>query len=139
MRDIFERYIDWDILEERGGFKEENFRFEITDAVIRKGTGVLTIWLALNFVLPEISERKIKGVILNSVSHINDVEFKYEYKDMIQSPGDYLDSYLPKMIERANGTFRGTTENIIKEGSTFDGTTFKIKALGNIMVEKLRL
>lgn len=136
MRDIFEKHIDWDILEKENLTKED-FAFEIKDGVIRKSTGVLTIELALNFVIPVYSERKIKGIILNAIPEVKDVEIKCQYENMIQSPKTYLELYLPKMIDRANGLYRGITESIIREGLEVENNTLYIKALGNVMTERL--
>ena len=138
MRELFDKNIEWEVLGDRS---KDDYRLEIRDVLMKKSTGVLTVELALNFVIPVTSERKIKAIIASSIGEINDVEFNCRYMDMIQPPEEYLSLYLPRMIEKANGEFRAVTENIIVTGDRsdieFDGSALYIKALGNVMVEKL--
>ena len=141
MKEIFDKYIEWDNLSDN---KQEDYFLEIVDAILSKSTGVLTVELALNFVIPIHNEQKIRAIILSGVPGVSDVELKFYYKknqdgvcQMAQTTEEFLELYLPKMIQRANGTFRALTENIIPEGTVLDGDILTISAVGNLMCEKL--
>lgn len=134
MRELFYKYIDWDDLGQRN---PDEYRLEIRDVVLKKSTGVLTVRLALNFVIPPHAERRIKAIISSGISEVNDVAFFYDYSDMIQTPEEFLPLYLPQMIERANGEYRAITENIIHNGARVEGDRLYIKAIGTVMADKL--
>ena len=78
MRKIFDKYIDW---EEVSKSLTEEPKLQINDALIRKKEGILELKIALNFSVPKESEQKVKAVILNSIPHLNDVLFSYDYGD----------------------------------------------------------
>ncbi len=134
MRDLFDKYIDWDSLEPR---VRDDYRLEVLDVVMKKSTGVLTVELALNFVIPIISERKLKAIISSGIDGVEDVSFEYKYFDLIQGPSEYLPLYLPKMVERANGEYRAITENIIRDRVSVKDGKMIIKAVGSVMADKL--
>ena len=141
MREIFDKYIDWDNL---SNDKQDEFSLEVTDAVLSKSTGVLTVELALNFVIPIHNEQKIRAIILSGVSGVSDVELKCHYNrdekgecQMAQTRDEILIFYLPKMIQRANGTFRALTENTMEDGMELNGDTMVIRAVGNLVTDKL--
>lgn len=137
MKKIFESNIDWSILGDRD---REVYSLEIKDVVLRKKTGVLAIELALNFVLPFHNEQKIKGLIVNAVPDINDVEIVCNYAkagEMVQTDYEIIKTYLPRMIRKANGDFSAITESIIEKDVTIEDGTVYIPALGNIICNRL--
>ena len=61
MRNLIDTSISWDRL---GDHERQEYQYWITDAVINSETGVLTITLRLNFVMPVIDMEKLSGIIL---------------------------------------------------------------------------
>ena len=137
MKELFERNIDWSML---GNRDREDYVLEISDVVLRKTTGVLAIELALNFVLPFHNEQKIKGLIINAVPDIEDVEITFNYakpEEMIQTPFEIINTNLPRMIRKANGDFSSITESIMEKDVRIEEGKVYIPALGNVVCRKL--
>ena len=61
MRELFDKNISWDTV---GGDRSQ-LQYELTEAVIGKETGVLTIALRLNFIIPYVDLEKIRGIFQN--------------------------------------------------------------------------
>lgn len=76
MREIFEKLIDWNEIKES---LNEEPSFLVKDILIRKDESVLEICIALNFLMPEKSEKIIKATILNKYPTLKDVVFKYDH------------------------------------------------------------
>ena len=79
MQEFFHRNIDWNAVSER--IKGEP-KFAIRDAVVKTNEGVLEFDIALNFLMPEESEQKIKAIILSGYPSLKDVVFKYHHEDL---------------------------------------------------------
>ena len=82
MRELIDQSIEW---EKIGAHPKENYKYEVTEAVIGKESGVLTITLRLNFVPPHLNMEKLRGILLHQFVELSGVRFHYEFEDVILS------------------------------------------------------
>lgn len=134
MRALIEQTIDWDVLK---GHDKSQYTYEITEAVIESETGVLTISLRLNFIMPCLSMEKLKGVILHQIESLKDVKFKYIYENVILSEEEIIPLFIPHMIEIINGKYAAITKSIESSKFVCEGETLQIFALGRLASEQL--
>ena len=99
MKELFYNYIDWDNVGEE---YRDRAVAQVDDAVILSAKNVLKLSVRLNHVVPAKDEDKIKGIILNSVGGLKDVEFEYTYVNLILSDDDALRLILPKVLRKLN-------------------------------------
>lgn len=134
MRALIEQTIDWDVLK---GHDKSQYTYEITEAVIESETGVLTISLRLNFIMPCLSMEKLKGVILHQIESLKDVKFKYIYENVILSEEEIIPLFIPHMIEIINGKYAAITKSIESSKYVCEGDRLQIFALGRLASEQL--
>ena len=134
MRALIEQNIDWDVL---SGHDKSQYTYEITEAVIESETGVLTISLRLNFIMPCLSMAKLKGVILHQIEALKDVKFKYNYENVILSEEEIIPLFIPHMIEIINGKYAAITKSIESSKFICEGEKLQIYALGRLATEQL--
>lgn len=134
MRDLLNRYIDWDSISD---LDQEKYLLDIGGASFNKKNETLTIELTLNFIVPFYNDLEMRAAIINASQGVRNVEFKYNYKDLILSDERAIELYLPYMIKMANGEFRTITESILEKDSRLEGDCVYIKALGDVFVKKL--
>ncbi|MEY8369390.1 PolC-type DNA polymerase III [Anaerovoracaceae bacterium 42-11] len=134
MRALIEQTIDWDVLK---GHDKSQYTYEITEAVIESETGVLTISLRLNFIMPCLSMEKLKGVILHQIESLKDVKFKYIYENVILSEEEIIPLFIPHMIEIINGKYAAITKSIESSKYVCAGDKLQIFALGRLASEQL--
>ena len=135
MRDLFDKYIDWDAIAP-GEVDVEKYKLEIISTTFNRKTETLNINVSLNFVVPYVNELELKAVILNTVPQVKDVDIQYEYKDLIISEERAIKLFVPRMVRMANGEFRTITENIDEESGVLEGDTIYINASEGIDVIK---
>ena len=58
MRNLIEKAVDWASI---GDYPKESFTYTIDRAVIQKETGVLSIGMTLNFIMPHLDMEKVKA------------------------------------------------------------------------------
>ena len=134
MRELIDKHINWQGI---GNHETGEYHYDITEAVISKETGVLTIKLRLNFIMPSLDMEKLRGIILHSIDHLSDVKFEYIYADMILDEKETVKLFIPHMIEIINGKYAAITKTIQTDKFTFDGEHLKIYALGKLSTEQL--
>lgn len=134
MRSLIDQVISWDTI---GPYEKEQYQYEITDAVIERETGVLTITLRLNFVMPALEMEKLSGVILHQFSDLKAVRFNYEYKDVMLTTEEIIPLFIPHMIQIVNGKYSAITKTIQTKKFEFDGEHLVIYALGRMSTEQL--
>lgn len=134
MRALIEQTIDWDVLK---GHDKSQYTYEITEAVIESETGVLTISLRLNFIMPCLSMDKLRGVILHQIESLKDVKFKYIYENVILSEEEIIPLFIPHMIEIINGKYAAITKSIESSKYVCEGDKLQIFALGRLASEQL--
>lgn len=134
MRHLLEQSITWD---EVGNHPRDQYQYDITEAVIAKETGVLTLTLRLNFVPPFLDMEKLKGIILHQIPHLTEVKFIYVFSDMILREEEIISLFIPHMIEIINGKFAAITRTIETKKYHYDGRKLEIYALGKLSTEQL--
>ena len=80
MKMIFEKAVSWDSI---GDYPREAFTYTIDRAVIHKDTGVLSIDMTLNFVMPHLDIERMKGTLIHKLPGITGVKINYTYQDVI--------------------------------------------------------
>ncbi|MGN1333761.1 MAG: PHP domain-containing protein, partial [Anaerovoracaceae bacterium] len=138
MREIIDGAISW---EEIGTVKrdKDEYRYTLGKGVIHRETGVLTLPLTLNFVVPFLDCEKIKAIIFNKLNMLKDVEFDFTYEDMILSDEEIISLYIPHMIHTLNGSFVSITKAIDEKNFEFKGDTLIIYSLGNVATKQLNM
>ncbi len=136
MRNLIEKAVNWDSI---GDYPRESFTYTIDRAVIQKETGVLSIGMTLNFIMPHLDMEKVKASLLHKIAGIKGVKFDYTYQNMILREEDIVRLYIPHMIEIINGEYTAITQTIRTEHFTWDGKNLVIEALGKVGTEQLNL
>ena len=138
MREIIDGAICW---EQIGGGKRDKTEYNYTlgKGVIHKDTGVLTLPVTLNFIIPFLDCEKIKAVILHKLDVLKDVEFDFTYEDMILNDEEIIGLYIPHMIHVLNGSFVAITKAIEEKNFELEGDRLTIYSLGNVATEQLNL
>ena len=134
MRELIEQSIGWESI---GAHPRQAYTYEITEAVIGKETGVLTITLRLNFVAPSLDMAKLKGILLHQFSDLSDVKFRYLYENMVLTAEEIIPLFIPHMIEIINGKFAAITKTIQTNKFQFDGDQLKLYSVGRLSTEQL--
>ncbi|MDD6042813.1 MAG: PolC-type DNA polymerase III [Eubacteriaceae bacterium] len=134
MKKLIDSSINWDSI---GTHDKSQYRYEITDAVISKETGELTIALRLNFVMPVMDMQKVAGIILHQFGDLKNVRFTYEYEDVILTEKELLTLFIPHMIMIVNGDYILWTQSIIQDKFDFDENTLTIHTIGKFAAKQL--
>lgn len=138
MRKIIDSAICWETIGDENRDKTE-YKYVLGKGVIHKETGVLTLPITLNFVIPFLECEKIKAIIINKLGMLKDVEFDFTYEDMILSPREIIRNYIPHMIHILNGSFIAITKAIDEKNFELDDDRLTIYSLGNVATEQLNL
>ena len=134
MRNLIDSSIEW---EKIGSHDKSQYKYEITEAVISKETGVLSITLRLNFIMPNSDMHKIAGIIAHQFGDLEDVKFKFIYEDVLLTEEEIISLFIPHMIDIINGDYIVWTQSILKNKYTFDGKNLIINTLGNFATKQL--
>ena len=138
MREIIDGALCWEQI--GGGNRDKSeYRYTLGKGVIHRETGVLTLPVTLNFVMPFLDCEKIKAVIINKLNMLKDVEFDFTYEDMILSTEEIIGLYIPHMIHILNGSFVAITKAIDEKNFELDGDRLTIYSLGNVATQQLNL
>ena len=138
MREIIDGAICWEAIGDENRDKTE-YKFTLGKGVIHKDTGVLTLPVTLNFVMPFLDCEKIKAVILHKLDMLKDVEFDFTYEDMILTDEEIIGLYIPHMIHVLNGSFVAITKAIDEKNFELEDDRLTIYSLGNVATEQLNL
>ena len=138
MRKIIDGAISWEQIGDGKRDKTE-YKYTLGKGVIHKDTGVLTLPVTLNFVMPFLDCEKIKAVILHKLDMLKDVEFDFTYEDMILTDKEIIGLYIPHMIHVLNGSFVAITKAIDEKNFELEDDRLTIYSLGNVATEQLNL
>ena len=83
MIELLLRAIDFSKYE---NIKPEDIKMETKKAAIDSETGVLTLEMALNFIMPPASLYVFKESIKQQINGVTDVEFKFDYSNVLNPP-----------------------------------------------------
>ena len=136
MRNLIEKAVDWASI---GDYPKESFTYTIDRAVIQKETGVLSIGMTLNFIMPHLDMEKVKASLIHKMEGLKGVTFTYNYQNMILREEDIVRLFIPHMIEIVNGEYTAITKTIRTDHFTWDGACLDIESLGIISTEQLNL
>jgi len=134
MRRILENSIDFSKL---GNLTKEDLKLETKKAVISEESRTLTLELELNFVLPYEAVDKFRRSILGQLRDVEDVEVRFSYRDLIQTPEEALQFYIYHMITLVNGRYAHVTKTIYTDRFRLEGGVLTIFALGQLSVDVL--
>ena len=130
MREVIDGAICWEKIGAGNRHKDE-FKYRLGKGVIHKETGVLTLPVTLNFVMPFLDCEKIKAVIMNKLDMLTDVEFDFTYEDMILTTEEIVSLYIPHMIHMLNGSYVAITKAIDEKKFDLEDGRLTIYSLGN--------
>ncbi len=136
MRNLIEKAVDWASI---GDYPKESFTYTIDRAVIQKETGILSIGMTLNFIMPHLDMEKVKASLIHKMEGLKGVTFTYNYQNMILREEDIVRLFIPHMIEIVNGEYTAITKTIRTDHFTWDGACLDIESLGIISTEQLNL
>ena len=134
MKEILESSIDFSKL---GNYKKEDIEMETKKAVISRESGILSLELELNFVLPWEAVDKFKRSITGRVNGIKGLELKIRYRDLVQSTEEALRFYIGHMIALVNGKYAHVTKTIYTDKWELGEDELVIYALGQTSVDIL--
>ncbi len=106
MRKLIDSVVDWEGLT-GGRIDKEEYRFELGQGVMHKETGVLVIPMTLNFVLPYDELLKIKALVRSRLDFVEDVKFRFSFRDMVMNEEEVIRHYLPYLIQILVGNGSG--------------------------------
>lgn len=134
MKELFYNYIDWDNVGEE---YRDRAVAQVDDAVILSEKNILKLSVRLNYVVPAKDEDKIKGIILNSVGDLKDVEFEYTYVNLILSDADALRIILPKVLRKLNEKNHYVAGSIDISSLKIEGKRVIISTVGELACKNL--
>ena len=134
MKELFYNYIDWDNVGEE---YRDRAVAQVDDAVILSEKNILKLSVRLNYVVPAKDEDKIKGIILNSVGDLKDVEFEYAYVNLILSDADALRLILPKVLRKLNEKNHYVAGSIDISSLKIEGKRVIISTVGELACKNL--
>ncbi len=136
MRSIIDNAINWDSIS-NGRIDKNKYHYELGKAVISKETGVLTLPITLNFVMPFSDCETIKSEILSQLPQASDVDLKFEYKDVVLDEISIIRHFIPHMIHILNGPYTAFTKSINLSSFRFKENHLTLKAFGKTAEELL--
>ena len=134
MKELFYNYIDWDNVGEE---YRDRAVAQVDDAVILSEKNILKLSVRINYVVPAKDEDKIKGIILNSVGDLKDVEFEYTYVNLILSDADALRIILPKVLRKLNEKNHYVAGSIDISSLKIEGKRVIISTVGELACKSL--
>ena len=136
MRSLIDGAINWEEIS-RGKIDKSEYRYQLGQGRISKETGVLTLPVTLNFIIPCDDYIKIKEIIKAKIPELRGVTFSFTYNDLVLDPGDIVRLYVPYMIQILNGPYDPFTKTINRRKICLEGDSLKIYALGKTAVKQL--
>lgn len=137
MKNLIDGAVCWEQISPH--HEKSEYLYQLGKGVINKESGVLTLPLTLNFVMPFLDCEKIKAMIINKLDIIKGVSFDFIYKDVILDRKEIIGLYIPYMISKLNGTFLALTKSIDEKDFDLEGDNLTIRSLGNFATEQLNL
>ena len=137
MKNLIESAVSWENIS--SSHDKSEYIYQLGKGVINKESGVLTLPLTLNFVLPFLDCEKIRAMVINKLDIIKDVRFEFSYEDVILDREEIISLYIPYMIGKLNGAFLALTKAIDEKDFTLTGDSLTIRSLGNFATEQLNL
>ena len=134
MKNLIENSISWERL---GRHPKSEYGFSIERAVMSKETGILTIDIRANFVMPYEDVLKIRAIVKSEVPALKDVKLEFVYDSVIQTEEEIIRHFIEHMIAIVNGKYHGMTKTIVTDEFELTGDLLNIFAVGQTMCEQL--
>ena len=134
MKNLIENSISWERL---GRHPKSEYGFSIERAVMSKETGILTIDIRANFVMPYEDVLKIRAIVKSEVPALKDVKLEFVYDNVIQTDEEIIRHFIEHMIAIVNGKYHGMTKTIVTDEFELTGDILNIFAVGQTMCEQL--
>lgn len=133
------RYYDWLRIMKRilDSIKKENETYEITKAVVSGDTGILSLEIRLNFIVPMDQVKQIKKSMLEEIPGLTGVEISFFYEEVSIDRDQIIGLFIEHMIEMVNGKYSVITKTIFPKEFWVEEDVLFIYALGDTAVEKL--
>ena len=134
MKSLIDGTVNWETI---GPYEKDAFHYQIDKAVIQKETGVLSIDMTLNFIMPHQDMERLRAQLIHKLEGIRGVELRYRYEDVILQDADIVRLFIPHMIDIVNGEYTAITKTIQTDNFRYDGERLDIYALGKFSTEQL--
>ena len=134
MKQIIENAVNWESI---GDYPKDALTYSIDRAVIHKDSGVLSIDMTLNFVMPHLDMEKLKATLIHKLDGIQGVKLNYSYENVVLRQEDIVRLFIPHMIEIVNGEYTAITKTIRENHFQFDGKHLEIEAIGKVSTQQL--
>ena len=134
MKQIIENAVSWESI---GDYPKDSLTYTIDRAVIHKDSGVLSIDMTLNFVMPHLDMEKLKATLIHKLEGIHGVKLNYAYENVVLRQEDIVRLFIPHMIEIVNGEYTAITKTIRENHFIFDGKHLEIEAIGKVSTQQL--
>ncbi|MCL1808684.1 MAG: PolC-type DNA polymerase III [Clostridiales bacterium] len=112
MNQIIEQTISWDKI---GVHDRSEYKYALGNARISKDRQVLTVSMDLNFIIPHSDICTLKQKIKGKASGVGDVEFAFNYKNLVLTEQEAVRGYLPYAAEEAAGSFPAAARALITD------------------------
>lgn len=109
MNRLLEEKINWNEIE---GLVSDKMECEIEEAFISKETGVLTVSIGLNFIVPVTNDERIIEGLKASIPDLRGVElhFNYDRANMVMGKDDIIRFFVPRVILGADNPLRNSVK-----------------------------
>jgi len=133
MNKLLEENISWPLIE---GDSSGQMECEIDEAFIKKETGVLTVIISLNFVVPIQDDQRIQKALKASIPDISgvDISYKYDKEHMVISRDAIIKLFVPRMTRDSKSSLRNTVR---ADRVEISGDTVEIATLGKVAMTSL--
>lgn len=116
----------------------DRLKYTLNRASIKKESGILSIDMTLNFVIPLEACHEIKDRIIEKLEYrIRGVEINFSYSDLAIENEEAIKLFIPHMIEIVNGEYSSITKTIQHDNILLSGSSLTIYALGDFAVSRL--
>lgn len=134
MKEIIVNHIDWENLND---LVRQSYFLDIEKVVLSKKNKMLKITLLVNFIIPFHNLEKIKKHIVDQLAYVEEVEFTFNFKDILITKDELIELYVPYLLNNQTLCNSYISKTISKESYEFQDHKLCFYALGEGIVETL--
>ena len=134
MKSLIESGIQWETI---GDYEKSAFHYEVDRAAIQKETGILSIYMTLDFIMPYQDMERLSAQLIHKLAGIHGVKFHFHYDNVILRSMDIVRLFIPHMIDIVNGEYTAITKTIQTDNFQYQDGRLDIYALGKFSTEQL--
>jgi DNA polymerase-3 subunit alpha (Gram-positive type) len=116
---------------------QQNQSYEILKASVSGESGILTLEIRLNFIVPIHLVDQMEQDALREIPGLRGVRINFKYEDVDLEREEIIQAFLGHMIRMVNGRYAVITKTILPEELSLEGDLLHIYALGDTAVRKL--